>query len=336
MRLAAVAAGHQFRTAKRAWSKGPQTPEIVETIELEGVKGDLTRTLEGVDVVIPAPRPGPDLRALLRPWPLCPDGASRIRQCIKMARVQPRRIFAKDKAAEAWPQPDRRSREAPRSAPDVGGQVAGAVRPHMMRKSMAFDTTGGQDADYLRSYCHVAHLPKFRIMRLTIPALGVAGALLLGIGVISGLLTTRAKSTGVVSGGAGSEPDGTSAATYRPGAEACLAEAVYYETLGTSERAALAVAHVVLNRREHDEFPETICAVVTEGCQFSYRCDGKPETLSDAEERERAFRAAGAVLEGRAADPTDGALFFHSDEVPPGWFGSRDRTVEIGGNIFYR
>ena len=61
LRLAAVATGHQVRTAKRAWSKGPKTPEIVETIELEGVKGDLTRTLEGVDVVIPASKSGPGL-----------------------------------------------------------------------------------------------------------------------------------------------------------------------------------------------------------------------------------------------------------------------------------
>jgi spore germination cell wall hydrolase CwlJ-like protein len=179
-------------------------------------------------------------------------------------------------------------------------------------------------------------MPEFRLVRLIVPALGAVGALILGFGVISGSFTSSVKSTAVSSKETGPKPDGIGLATYRPGAVACLAEAVYYETLGTSERAAQAVAHVVLNRREHDEFPETVCAVVTEGCQFSYRCDGKPETLSDDEERERAFRAAGAVLEGHAADPTDGALFFHSEEVPPGWFETRDRTIEIGGNIFYR
>ena len=173
-------------------------------------------------------------------------------------------------------------------------------------------------------------------MRMIVPAIGVVATLFVGVSVITGSFTTPAKSTGVGSVEPGSEPDQRGAADYRLGAEACLAEAVYYETQGTSERAAEAVAHVVLNRREHDEFPETVCAVVSEGCQFSYRCDGKPETLSDAEERARAFRAAEAVLEGRAADPTDGALFFHSEEVQPGWLQSRDRTVEIGGNIFYR
>ncbi len=173
-------------------------------------------------------------------------------------------------------------------------------------------------------------------MRLIWPALGAAGALSLGVGLISAALTTSAESSGDVSTEPDAEPGRIAAAAYRADAEACLAEAVYHETLGTSERAAVAVAHVVLNRREHDGFPGTVCAVVTEGCQFSYRCDGEPETLSDAEERERAFRAAQAVLEGRAADPTDGALFFHAEEAQPGWFKSRDRTVEIGGNVFYR
>jgi spore germination cell wall hydrolase CwlJ-like protein len=134
---------------------------------------------------------------------------------------------------------------------------------------------------------------------------------------------------------AADEPPATPV-TYQPGAKACIAEAVYYESLGTSDRAAHAVAHVILNRREHAEFPETACGVVTEGCQFSYRCNGKPEALADAAERERAFRAAEAVLEGRAADPTDGALFFHAETIRPGWFGTLDRLVEIGGNIFYR
>jgi len=174
------------------------------------------------------------------------------------------------------------------------------------------------------------------IMRLIWPAIGAAGALLLGVGVMSTSFTTSAKSSGDVSREPAAEPEEIAAAAYRPGAEACLAEAVYHETLGRSERAAHAVAHVVLNRREHDEFAGTVCAVVTEGCQFSYRCDGKPETLTDADERERAFRAAEAVLEGRVADPTDGALFFHSEGVQPDWFKSRERTTEIGGNVFYR
>jgi spore germination cell wall hydrolase CwlJ-like protein len=115
-----------------------------------------------------------------------------------------------------------------------------------------------------------------------------------------------------------------------------MAEAVYFEAHGTTDKGALAVANVVNNRRESASFPGTICGVVADGCQFSYRCDGRPEALTDARERARAYRAAEAVLEGDAPDPTDGALFFHSAGVAPGWFASRPRVGEIAGNVYYR
>jgi N-acetylmuramoyl-L-alanine amidase len=124
--------------------------------------------------------------------------------------------------------------------------------------------------------------------------------------------------------------------TPTPAAVACLAEAVYYEARGKGDRGAIAVAHVVVNRTDDPEFPETVCAVVDDGCEFSYRCDGRPEALSDPKERARAYRAAEAVLAGDAPDPTGGALFFHAASAEPGWFASRDRTGTIGGNVFYR
>ncbi len=119
-------------------------------------------------------------------------------------------------------------------------------------------------------------------------------------------------------------------------AVACLAEAVYHEARGQGDRGALAVAHVVLNRERDPEFPGSICDVVQDGCQFSYRCNRRSLALRDPDERARAFRVAEKVLAGATPDPTDGALFFHSSAVKPGWFSSRPRTAEIGGNVFYR
>jgi N-acetylmuramoyl-L-alanine amidase len=116
----------------------------------------------------------------------------------------------------------------------------------------------------------------------------------------------------------------------------CMAEAVYFEARGTGDAGALAVASVIANRAEAADFPGTICGVVRDGCQFSYRCDGRPEALTHAGERARAFRNAEAVLAGDAPDPTGGALFFHSAGVAPGWFATRPRVGEIAGNIFYR
>jgi N-acetylmuramoyl-L-alanine amidase len=126
------------------------------------------------------------------------------------------------------------------------------------------------------------------------------------------------------------------AADPAPQAVACLAEAVYHEARGKGEPGAIAVAHVVVNRAEDPEFPDTVCGVIGEGCQFSYRCDGRPEALTEPAERALAYRAAEVVLAGDAPDPTGGALFFHAASVDPGWFASRPRTGIIGGNVFYR
>jgi N-acetylmuramoyl-L-alanine amidase len=116
----------------------------------------------------------------------------------------------------------------------------------------------------------------------------------------------------------------------------CVAEAVYFEARGTGPQSRAAVAHVVLNRAEDDEFPDTPCDVVQDSCQFSYQCDGKPERLTEEEDRLKAIETAKAVLSGAAPDPTDGALFFHAARIDPGWFATLDQTARIGGHIFYR
>ncbi len=116
--------------------------------------------------------------------------------------------------------------------------------------------------------------------------------------------------------------------------EACLAEAIYFEA-GLTPEARAAVAHVILNRSRDQRFPKSVCGVIRDGCQFSYRCSGKPLTLKDPRKRDGAYSAAEAVLTG-APDITNGALFFHAASVSPGWFKTRPRIGEFGGNIFYR
>ena len=46
------------------------------------------------------------------------------------------------------------------------------------------------------------------------------------------------------------------------GEVACLAEAIYFEAGNQSDAGRLAVGHVVLNRQEMREYPNTICDVV--------------------------------------------------------------------------
>lgn len=159
---------------------------------------------------------------------------------------------------------------------------------------------------------------------------------LAGFIVVAGKFDTDAPVEPELIAGASAAPTELVQPRYQEGAKACLAEAIYFETKGTSPKAAQAVAHVVLNRREHEEFPQSVCAVVDDGCQFSYQCDGKPERMADAVEHRRALRAAETVLDEQSTDPTEGALYFHAESAPAGWFETLDRTVEIGGNIFYR
>ena len=116
----------------------------------------------------------------------------------------------------------------------------------------------------------------------------------------------------------------------------CLAEAVYFEARGDGERSQEAVAHVVVNRTENPDFPDTVCEVVEQGCQFSYECDGEPETMAEPAERDQAIEVAREVLEGEAPDPTGGATYFHALDVAPDWADEFERTARIGGHVYYR
>lgn len=120
----------------------------------------------------------------------------------------------------------------------------------------------------------------------------------------------------------------------RSGDVACLAEAVYFEARGTGTAGESAVAHVIVNRAKAKSFPSSVCGVVHDGCQFSYRCDGRSDALAEPTAKARAYKVAQAVLDG-APDITSGALYFHSAKSKSGFKG-RKKVGVIGGNVFYR
>lgn len=157
---------------------------------------------------------------------------------------------------------------------------------------------------------------------------------LAAFGALLALANCSQATEAVVSSRSGASPSAEALAVASEAERACLTEAIYFEATGAPESRA-AVAHVILNRAEDSRFPGTVCGVVREGCQFSYRCSGRPLALDDRAKRTGAQRTAEAVLTG-APDPTRGALFFHSAAVAPGWFSTRPRVGEIGGNVFYR
>ena len=121
----------------------------------------------------------------------------------------------------------------------------------------------------------------------------------------------------------------------------CLSEALYFESRGEQLEGQIAVADVIINRKNSKNFPNTICRVVSEGshkrnaCQFSYNCDGKLELIHDKRAYRRIAKLSSLLLNGAFADITSGATFFHASEVNPSWAKKFRETKKIGRHIFY-
>ena len=122
----------------------------------------------------------------------------------------------------------------------------------------------------------------------------------------------------------------------------CLSEALYFEARGEQIEGQIAVADVIINRKNSSKFPSTICGVVSEGshrrhaCQFSYNCDGKLELIYDKKTYSRIVKLSSMILNGAFSDVTNGATFFHASEVSPSWSKKFKKTRKIGRHIFYK
>jgi len=122
----------------------------------------------------------------------------------------------------------------------------------------------------------------------------------------------------------------------------CLATALYFEARGESVEGQFAVAEVILNRVDSPRYPDTICNVVYQGartgggCQFSFACDGRPETIGERRAYDRVSKIARLMKDGAPRLLTSGATHFHTRAVAPRWSRKFDRTAEIGAHLFYR
>lgn len=113
----------------------------------------------------------------------------------------------------------------------------------------------------------------------------------------------------------------------------CLANVVYREARGESRKGQDAVAHVVLNRVEHPDFPDDICAVVRDPGQFAPRASGH---ALDERSYDRAKVVAQNAIRGVSGDPTGGATYFHAGADRPKWSWSLEGAGQIGKHRFYR
>lgn len=121
----------------------------------------------------------------------------------------------------------------------------------------------------------------------------------------------------------------------------CMARSIYWEAKGKDTDDMAAVANVVMNRLGHAGFPDTVCAVVKQGsetksCQFSWWCDGRPDTVQEETQYALAKEIARKALNKQLPDRTGGAMYFHDRTVKPDWAKEYIKTTEIGMFRFYK
>jgi spore germination cell wall hydrolase CwlJ-like protein len=126
-------------------------------------------------------------------------------------------------------------------------------------------------------------------------------------------------------------------------AEKCLANAIYFEARGEVVRGQIAVAQVVLNRVFSEHYPNTVCGVVYQdshrrlSCQFTFACDGIPDSIRDPKAWERATRISHETLAGKLWLPEIGkATHYHAYWVRPWWVRTMTKLHKLGVHTFYR
>ncbi|NJM50297.1 MAG: cell wall hydrolase [Sphingomonadales bacterium] len=117
--------------------------------------------------------------------------------------------------------------------------------------------------------------------------------------------------------------------------ERCLAGTVYFESKGESLAGQLAVAKVVLARKNSGRFPSSICGVVYQKSQFSFvRGNQMPKINTSSKSWRNAVAITQIALNDAWDSPVEGALFFHAKRVRPGW--RLKHLGSVDNHIFYR
>ncbi|MGB0086233.1 MAG: cell wall hydrolase, partial [Rhodomicrobiaceae bacterium] len=123
----------------------------------------------------------------------------------------------------------------------------------------------------------------------------------------------------------------------------CMATAIYFEARDEPIKGQIAVGQVIMNRLRSVYYPKTICGVVFQGqwdrnaCQFSFACDGRPDTPTEKKEWNTSLDIARKVISGEAYLPEIGdATHYHATYVNPPWKKLVKRVAKIGTHIFYR
>ena len=121
----------------------------------------------------------------------------------------------------------------------------------------------------------------------------------------------------------------------------CMALNIFFEARSEPIQGQIAVAEVTLNRVASDDYPNTICEVVfqenSQGCQFSWWCDGK----SDLPKEHNSFQTSKSLAKLMIDDGQyisvvgKNATHYHTDDIKPYWSDDMVKVEQVGKHIFY-
>jgi spore germination cell wall hydrolase CwlJ-like protein len=131
-----------------------------------------------------------------------------------------------------------------------------------------------------------------------------------------------------------------------------LAATMWGEARGDGVRGMRAVGHVILNRVNSDNdqrYGSTLREVMLKDWQFSVWNSGDPNRgrmlrlINGWQPRGRdgemwlvAQTLAADILTGRSQDPTNGALYYHTQDVDPDWNDHAEGELVLASHIFYQ
>jgi spore germination cell wall hydrolase CwlJ-like protein len=115
----------------------------------------------------------------------------------------------------------------------------------------------------------------------------------------------------------------------------CLSNALYFEARGESKDGIIAVGNVIINRVNSSKFPNTICDVINQKGQFSYKWDGKSDIPKNKKKYQEIQIIALDIINNKKVLPNT-ALFYHNNKVKPYWSNKYICIKKIGNHIFYK
>ncbi|MDO5606473.1 MAG: cell wall hydrolase [Paracoccus sp. (in: a-proteobacteria)] len=112
---------------------------------------------------------------------------------------------------------------------------------------------------------------------------------------------------------------------------ACMTRVIYFESHRSSREGMIAVGNVVMNRVRSDQFPNTVCGVVTQRRQFA---EGVMTRKMNPRDLPAVEAAARAVLRGERHPRLRNAMYFHQAGLSFN-YPNMHYVLVAGGNAFY-